>query len=60
MNVASWIILLIVVAFVLWDIRYLMKSKSNCSDCSAGCDSCGSVCKFQEDIKQAKKDLIKN
>lgn len=55
MNLPTFIIFSIIVIIVIYDIRYLMHKKGGCSSCSGGCSSCS--CKFEEDIKHAKKDI---
>lgn len=56
MNLPSILILLGIVAFVVWDIRYLMKNKSVCG-CSGNCSGNCSCHKIQKDLKKAKKDI---
>lgn len=53
MNAASWIILLIVIAVVILDIRYLLKN--GIEECNGNCSSCGTSCKWVGDVNKARK-----
>ena len=53
MNFASWIILLIVIAVVILDVRYL--ASHGLADCSGSCSSCGTSCKWVGDVRKAQR-----
>lgn len=53
MNAASWIILLIVIAVVILDVRYLLKN--GIEECNGSCSSCGTSCKWVGDVNKARK-----
>ena len=52
MNLASWIILIVIVGVCWLDIHYLMKN--GLEDCSGSCSSCGTSCKWVGDVKKAQ------
>ena len=54
MNPGSVLVLLVLIAVVVLDIRYLMKNRSSCSH---DCSQCGSSCRWSEDLQRARKDL---
>ena len=58
MNFGTFIVILVIAAIVVFDIRYLMKNgidacKGDCSKCHGSCSSC----KWSEDINRAKKEI---
>ena len=55
MNLASWIILALIVLIVVLDIRYLLNH--GLEDCGGNCSSCGPKCKWQGDIEKARKRI---
>ena len=55
MNLASWIILAILVIIVVLDILYL--KKTGIANCSGDCTSCGKTCHLAKDIKKAQKAI---
>ena len=55
MNLASWIVLIIIVVIVVLDIRYLLNH--GLEECGGNCSSCGTQCKWQGDIEKARKRL---
>ena len=56
MNISTFLVLMVVVAIVAFDIRYVMKNGvSSCSgDCSSGCHS---SCRRVGDIKKAQRNI---
>ena len=53
MNLASWLILALIIAAVILDIRYLLKN--GVDSCSGSCSSCGGSCKWAHDIEKARR-----
>ncbi|MGD7407515.1 FeoB-associated Cys-rich membrane protein, partial [Ralstonia pseudosolanacearum] len=53
MNFGTFIVIVILAAIVIADIRYLMKH--GVDSCKGDCSSCHGSCKFSEDLKRAKK-----
>ena len=56
MNISTFLVLMVVVVIVAFDIRYVMKNGvSSCSgDCSSGCHS---SCRWVGDIKKAQRNI---
>lgn len=52
MNFPTLAALAVVLILLGLDILYLMKNKG--SGCSGSCSSCGSVCKWTDDLEKAK------
>ncbi len=55
MNLATFLILSVIVILVILDIRYLLKN--GISECSWDCGSCGPSCKWVGDIKKAQRRI---
>ncbi len=53
MNAGSWFVLLILAAIVAWAVRDMIVN--GIDSCSGECGSCGSSCKWVNDIQKAKK-----
>ncbi len=54
MNLVSWVILILILALVAADIWYLRTHRSSCSGV---CSECGSVCRWSEDLKKARREI---
>ena len=56
MNISTFLVLMVVVVIVAFDIRYVMKNGvSSCTgDCSSGCHS---SCRWVGDIKKAQRNI---
>lgn len=56
MNISTFLVLMVVIVIVAFDIRYVMKNGvSSCSgDCSSGCHS---SCRWVGDIKKAQRNI---
>lgn len=56
MNISTFLVLMVIVVIVTFDIRYVMKNGvSSCSgDCSSGCHS---SCRWVGDIKKAQRNI---
>ena len=57
MNLVSWVILILILALVAADIWYLRTHRSSCSGV---CSECGSVCRWSEDLKKARREIRRN
>lgn len=53
MNLASWIVLAVIIAVVILDIRYLMKN--GIEECGGSCSSCGTSCRWVGDVQKARR-----
>ena len=54
MNLVSWVILILIRALVAAEIWYLRTHRSSCSGV---CSECGSVCRWSEDLKKARREI---
>ena len=54
MNLVSWVILILILALVAADIWYLRTHRSSCSGV---CSECGSVCRWSENLKKARREI---
>ena len=57
MNFGTFIVILVIAAIVIFDIRYLMKNGVDA--CKGDCSQCHGTCKWSEDLRQAKKEIRK-
>ena len=55
MNLVSWIVLIIIFVIVVLDIRYLLKR--GIQECGGNCGSCGTSCKWKDDIDKARRRI---
>ena len=56
MNISTFLVLMVIVVIVAFDIRYVMKNGvcSCTGDCSSGCHS---SCRWVGDIKKAQRNI---
>ena len=56
MNISTFLVLMVVVVIVAFDIRYVMKN--GVSSCTGYCSSgCHSSCRWVVDIKKAQRNI---
>ncbi len=57
MNFISYVVVIVIAALLVLDIRYLRVHGSD--DCTGSCGSCHGSCKFQNDIRKAQKSIAR-
>ncbi len=55
MNFGTFVVILVLAAVVILDIRYLIRHGAD--SCRGDCASCHGSCRWSEDIKQARKEI---
>lgn len=56
MNLSTFLVLAVVVALVIADIRYICR-KGGFIKCAGDCGTCGGSCHWSKDLQKAKRDI---